>query len=209
MIVVKDLNLTISEKSILKDINMSLSEGNIYGLVGNNGCGKTMLMKCMCGFVKPTSGEVMFNDKQIGVDIDYPLNTGIIIETPGFIPYYTGKKNLKYLMKASGYKDFSSIDLYMEKCGLNPNLKTKVQKYSLGMRQRLGITQAIMEEQTTLILDEPMNGLDANGVKDIRKLLLEIKHNRLIILASHNKEDIDILCDHVFYMDAGEIINVQ
>ena len=206
MIKIKELNLNIKGHLILSDVNMTMYEGNIYGLVGNNGSGKTMLMKCICGFVKPTSGTVIVNDEVIGKDTDYIKNAGIIIENPGFIPYYSGIKNLMNLSGISGKADKQKVRETMEICGLNPDLKLSVKKYSLGMRQRLGIAQAIMENQTTLILDEPMNGLDKEGVEAIRKLLLNMKkQGKLIILASHNREDIDILCDTVFNVEKGQI----
>lgn len=210
MIQIKDLNLDIKGHLILSDVNMTMQEGKIYGLVGNNGSGKSMLMKCICGFVRPTSGEVIVNDDVIGRDVDYIKDTGIIIENPGFIPYYSGMKNLKMLSEINGKADKNKIRETMEICGLNPELKLSVKKYSLGMRQRLGIAQAIMEDQSILILDEPMNGLDKEGVAAIRRLLLKMKEEgRLIILASHNREDIDVLCDEVFEVEKGKIRQVN
>lgn len=206
MIQINNLGLTIKEHQILTDVTMTLYEGKVYGLVGNNGSGKTVLMKCICGFMKPTAGEVVVNDEVIGKDVDYIRDTGIIIENPGFIPYYSGIRNLKLLSEISGKADITRIREAMEICGLNPDLKLPVKKYSLGMRQRLGIAQAIMEDQSTLILDEPMNGLDKEGVKVIRDLLLMMKEKgKIIILASHNREDIDILCDEVFEVEKGTV----
>lgn len=206
MIQIKDLNLNIKGHRILSDVNITMEKGKIYGLVGNNGSGKTMLMKCICGFVRPTSGTVIVDGKVIGRDIDYIKDAGIIIENPGFIPYYSGWKNLKMLSEINGKADKEKIRKAMEICGLNPELKLPVKKYSLGMRQRLGIAQAIMEEQSVLILDEPMNGLDKEGVSAIRQLLLHMKEEgKLIILASHNREDIDILCDVVFEVEKGKV----
>ncbi len=206
MIQVQEVSLTIKKRRILSDITMSLREGNIYGLVGNNGCGKTMLMRCICGFVKPTSGAVTVDGKIIGKNVDYLREAGIILETPGFIPYYSGFRNLKLLAGISSKPDKEKIKDSMRLCGLNPDLKLPVRKYSLGMRQRLGIAQAIMEDQRILILDEPMNGLDRHGVEDIRKLLLALKEEgRLILLTSHNMTDIEMLCDKVYEMDNGEL----
>lgn len=204
VIQIKDLNLNIKGRQILSDVNMTMYEGKIYGLVGNNGGGKTMLMKCICGFVKPTSGEVVVNGEVIGRDVDYIKDTGIILENPGFIVYYSGIRNLKMLAEISGKADMAKIRENMKICGLDPDLKLPVKKYSLGMRQRLGIAQAIMEDQSILILDEPMNGLDREGVAAVRTLLLEMKAmGKLILLASHNKEDIDVLCDEVFGIEKG------
>lgn len=206
MIQIIDLNLNIKGHQILSDVNITMREGMIYGLTGNNGSGKTMLMKCVCGLVKPTSGVVMVNNEVIGKDMDYIKDVGIIIENPGFIPYYSGMKNLRLLAEISGKADKAKIRKGMEMCGLDPDLKLPVKKYSLGMRQRLGIAQAIMEDQSVLILDEPMNGLDKEGAAAVRKLLLQRKEEgRLIILASHNREDIDILCDEVFEVEKGRV----
>ena len=155
MIKIKDLSLQIKKDTILKDINISFAKGEIHGLIGRNGSGKTMLMKCICGFVKPTNGEIFVNDKQIGKDCDFPESVGIIIETPGFIPYYSGYKNLKILADLNKKIDGETIKKSMEQVGLDPNLKRHVRKYSLGMRQRLGLAQAIMEDPDLLILDEP------------------------------------------------------
>ena len=202
MIEVQNVTLQIKGKTILSDANLTMEEGRIYGLVGNNGSGKTMLMKCICGFVLPTKGAVLSNGKKIGKDMDYLQDAGVIIETPGFISYYSGLKNLKLLAGLNGKKDTAHLSRVMELCGLDPGLRLPVRKYSLGMRQRLGIAQAIMEDQKYLILDEPMNGLDKNGVAEIREFLLKMKNeNRLIILASHNREDIEILCDEVYEME--------
>ncbi len=207
MIQVKNLNLSIKGRQILFDINLIMSEGKIYGLVGNNGSGKTMLMKCICGFIRPTSGEVIVNYEIIGRDTDYIKDAGIIIENPGFIPYYSGLKNLKMLYGIRRKADKEKIEEALEMCGLIPILKLPVKKYSLGMKQRLGIAQAIMEDQTILILDEPMNGLDKDGIDFVRKLLLTLKdEGKLILLASHNREDINILCDEVFTLENGKLL---
>lgn len=204
MIKVTDLSLTIKSTDILKNINISFEKGKIHGLIGRNGSGKTMLMKCICGFVKPTNGTIIVDGKQIGKDCDFPENVGIIIETPGFIPYYSGYKNLKLLADLNKKINGDKIKETMKQVGLDPNLKRHVKKYSLGMRQRLGLAQAIMENPDLLILDEPMNGLDKDGVSDMRKYLLELKkHGKTILIASHSAEDIDILCDTVCEMDKG------
>ncbi len=206
MIEVCNLSLQIKDKKILSRINLKLEDGKIYGLSGNNGCGKTMLMKCICGFIRPTEGMVAADQKVIGKDMDYLKNAGIIIENPGFVSYYTGLKNLKLLTGIHHKADVGHLEAVMRRCGLDPKLKLPVKKYSLGMRQRLGIAQAVMEDQQYLILDEPMNGLDKFGVEDIRELLLELREQgKLIILASHNKADIDLLCDRVYEIDSGEL----
>lgn len=204
MITVKNLSLTIKKTEILKNIDVAFESGKIHGLIGRNGSGKTMLMKCICGFVKPTEGEIFVAGKKIGRDLDFPDNTGIIIETPGFIPYYSGYKNLKLLADLKNKIDKQQIRNTMVQVGLDPDLKRHVRKYSLGMRQRLGLAQAIMEDPELLILDEPMNGLDKEGVADMRQYLLDLKEQgKTILIASHSSEDIDILCDTVSEMDKG------
>ena len=172
---IKSINLIIKKTEILKSISIDFEKGRIHGLIGRNGSGKTMLMKCICGFVKPTNGTIIVDGKQIGKDCDFPENAGIIIETPGFIPYYSGYKNLKLLADLNKKINSDKIKESMRQVGLDPNLKRHVKKYSLGMKQRLGLAQAIMENPDLLILDEPMNGLDKDGVADMRKYLLNLK----------------------------------
>lgn len=206
MIEVNNLFLTIKKVPILVDINTSFEHGKIHGLIGRNGSGKTMLMKCICGFVKPTNGTITVDGKRIGKDCDFPENTGIIIETPGFIPYYSGYKNLKLLADLRKKITADDIRNTMKTVGLEPELKRHVRKYSLGMRQRLGLAQAIMENPELLILDEPMNGLDKDGVKDMRQYMLDLKEKgKTILIASHSAEDIDTLCDTVCEMDKGAL----
>lgn len=207
---IDELNLILSKKMILNNVNIEFEKGKIHGLIGRNGSGKTMLMKCICGFVKPTSGTIFVDGKQIGKDCDFPDNVGIIIETPGFIPYYSGYKNLKLLADLNRKIGSDKIKETMLKVGLDPDLKRHVKKYSLGMRQRLGLAQAIMENPDILILDEPMNGLDKDGVADMRKYLLELKEQgKTILIASHSSEDIEILCDTVCEMDKGVLTELR
>ena len=207
VIEITSLNLTLTKTEILKNINPIFEKGKIHGLIGRNGSGKTMLMKCICGFVKPTNGEIKVNGEVVGKDCDFPKNMGIIIETPGFIPYYSGYKNLKLLADLNKKADKDKIRDTMKKVGLDPDLKRHVRKYSLGMRQRLGLAQAIMEDPEILILDEPFNGLDKDGVKDMRTYLLDLKEQgKTILIASHNSEDISVLCDTVQEMDKGIIL---
>lgn len=206
---IKSLNLTLSKTHILKDITVSFSEGKIHGLIGRSGSGKTMLMKCVCGFIKPTSGEIIVDGKRVGRDVDFPKKMGIIIETPGFIPYYSGYKNLKLLAGLNNKIGREEIQKSMEQVGLDPKLKRHVRKYSLGMRQRLGLAQAIMENPKILILDEPFNGLDKDGVKEMREYLLSYKkQGKTILICSHSAEDISVLCDTVHEMDKGVIEKV-
>lgn len=206
----KNINLKIGKNDILKNINVEYEKGKIHGLIGRNGSGKTMLMKCICGFVKPTEGTIFVADKQIGRDCDFPDSVGIIIDTPGFIPYYSGYRNLKLLADLNKKIDKEKIRNTMQMVGLVPDLKRHVKKYSLGMRQRLGLAQAIMENPDLLILDEPMNGLDKDGVSDMRKYLLNLKEQgKTILIASHSAEDIEILCDTVCEMDKGVLTKLK
>lgn len=210
MIEITRLSLIIKGNTILNNIEISFEKGKIHGLIGRNGSGKTMLMKCICGFVKPTSGMVMVAGKQIGKDCDFPNSVGIIIETPGFIPYYSGYRNLKLLADLNKRIGKDEIRSTMQTVGLDPDLKRHVRKYSLGMRQRLGLAQAIMEKPDLLILDEPMNGLDKEGVADMRKYLLDLKaQGKTILIASHSSEDIDVLCDTISEMDKGVLSAVK
>lgn len=210
MIKVYNISLIIKKTEILKSISIEFEKGKIHGLIGRNGSGKTMLMKCICGFVKPTEGTIHVNEKQIGKDCDFPDSVGIIIETPGFIPYYSGYKNLKLLADLNKKINSDKIKESMKQVGLDPNLKRHVRKYSLGMRQRLGLAQAIMENPDLLILDEPMNGLDKDGVADMREYLLNLKEQgKTILIASHSAEDIEILCDTVCEMDKGVLTRLR
>lgn len=204
IIEINGVSLTLRKTQILKDINKTFEKGKIHGLIGRNGSGKTMLMKCICGFIKPTEGEITVFGKKIGKDCDFPDSVGIIIETPGFIPYYSGYKNLKLLADLNRNITGEQVKNAMNQVGLAPELKRHVKKYSLGMRQRLGLAQAIMENPDLLILDEPMNGLDKDGVSDMRQYLLSLKEQgKTILIASHSAEDIEILCDTVCEMDKG------
>ena len=207
MIEVKNVNVTIGKNEILQDISAAFDTGKIHGLIGRNGSGKTVLMKCICGFMKPTSGEVFVGGKQIGKEVDFAPDTGVIIETPGFVPFYSGYRNLKILAGLNHKIGKEEIEEAMRTVGLDPKLKRHVKKYSLGMRQRLGIAQAIMEKPKLLILDEPFNGLDKEGVEQMRTYFLELKKQGVtILLSSHTSEDIKLLCDTVTEMEKGKTV---
>lgn len=209
IIEITNLCKSFKETKVLNDITIKIKKGNIIGIIGRNGSGKTVLFKCICGLVSPTKGTVKISNKILGKDMDIPDNIGAIIETPGFLPNYNGFKNLKFLAMIKNQISNEHIKDTIKLVGLNPDSKKHVGKYSLGMRQRLGIAQAIMENPDILILDEPMNGLDNEGVKDMRKLFLSLKEQgKTILLASHNKEDIEVLCDEVYMMDKGILIQI-
>ena len=201
---VQNVSKDFGQERVLHSVSRDFASGQIHGIVGNNGSGKTVLMKCICGFLFPTEGQVLVNGKVVGRDMDFPPDLGIIIETPGFLPGLTGIKNLELLASLQGKIGLREIADSIRRVGLDPNSKKPVGKYSLGMRQRLGIAQAIMEDPSLLILDEPFNGLDKQGVLDMRKLIKGLKaEGKTILLASHNPMDIDELCDTVCEMDAG------
>lgn len=207
IIQVKNAVKKFKDVYVLNDINLDFEQGKIHGLIGRNGSGKTMLLKCICGFVPLSSGSIYVNKKCIGKDIDIAEDIGIIIEAPGFLPNYSAFENLKILAMVKNKVSKSQILKTIEKVGLDPLNKKHVGKFSLGMRQRLGIAQAIMEDPSILVLDEPMNGLDNKGVDDVRNLLISLKgQGKTILLASHSKEDIEILCDSVVELDRGKIV---
>lgn len=189
---------------VLHDIHLQLKEGYIYGLVGRNGSGKTMLLKCICGFVSPTKGNVTVYGKVIGRDTEFAEDVGFIIENPGFLPQYNAYKNLAYLYSARQRIDKEKIRKMIRLVGLDPDDRKKVGKFSMGMRQRLGIAQALMEDPGIVLVDEPFNGLDQTGVEEIRSVFLQMKkEGKTILLVSHNREDIDVLCDEVYEIDRG------
>ena len=202
--------MKIKEKDILSHVNLQCGRGEICGIIGRNGSGKTMLMKCICGFVRPTSGMVRVLEAQIGKEQDFISDAGIIIETPGFIPYYSGIKNLRLLASVQNKITEPQIKETMKKVGLNPDMKRAVRKYSLGMKQRLGLAQAIMENPDIMILDEPFNGLDKEGVLEMRGYFLEMKKaGKTILLCSHSAEDIEVLCDRVYEMEHGKLTGLN
>lgn len=206
IIKVENLSKKFGAEIALHNVSIEFEKGKIYGIIGRNGSGKTVLFKTIIGFLRPTSGRVVVDGKEIGKDTDFADNIGMIIETPGFLGSYSGYQNLEYLASIRNVIGKKEIRKSMERVGLDPNNKKKVGKYSLGMRQRLGIAQAIMENPDILILDEPMNGLDNQGAEDVREILMKLRdEGKAIILASHNKEDIRILCDEVYEMDHGKL----
>lgn len=201
---VQGVSISFGDTEILREVSRDFTAGSIHGIVGNNGSGKTVLMKCICGFLRPGRGRILVRGKQVGRDMDFPDDMGIIIETPGFLPDLSGMKNLALLASLRRCIGREAIRRSMERVGLDPDSKKPVGKYSLGMRQRLGIAQAIMEDPSLLILDEPLNGLDKTGAAHMRTLIRELRsQGKTILLASHNQTDIDELCDTVCEMDAG------
>jgi len=202
------LSKVIKSQIILKDINLSLNKGYIYGFRGKNGSGKTMLFRALCGLIRPTEGKVVIDGAELGKEMSFPPSVGVLIEHPGFLNGYTGFGNLKLLAKLNDVIDDDRIREAIRLVGLDPNDKRKYRKYSLGMKQRLGIAQAIMEEPDLIILDEPTNALDSDGVEELKNLLLTLKaKNKCILIASHDKEELDYLSDELFVMENGKIID--
>ena len=205
-LIVKNVSQKFKDKELFSDVNLELSSGHIYGLVGDNGSGKTILMKSILGLIPLNTGEIWMDSDRIGKDIEFSLNTGFLIEIPSFILDYNQYQNLKLLSDINGKIEKQGILNAIESVGLDPNNKEKVRNFSLGMKQRLGVAQAIMENPELLILDEPMNSLDKSGVILIRELIMSLKQEgRIILITSHNSEDIDYLCDYVFEIKDGKI----
>lgn len=210
MIEVRGVNKSFGNEHVLKDVTHSFEAGKIHGIVGNNGSGKTVLMKCICGFLRPDRGEIYVDHVLVGGERDFPENIGIIIETPGFLPGLSGTQNLKILASLQKKANAHTIRGVLEQVGLDPDMKKPVGKYSLGMRQRLGFAQALMEDPLLLILDEPFNGLDKHGTQHIRNVIKGLRdEGETVLLASHNQVDIDELCDTVCEMDGGVLTVVR
>lgn len=206
IIEVRNVTKEFRETKALDNLSLDFERGKIHGIIGRNGSGKTVLMKCICGFMTPTSGEVLVNGEKVRPS-KAQENIGLIIETPGFIGGKSGLKNLQYLLDLRGKRGTAAAESAMAAVGLDLGNRKPVRKYSLGMRQRLGIAQAIMEDPELLLLDEPMNGLDNQGVDDMRRLFAKLRERgKTILLASHSNEDIRTLCDTVCELDHGHVI---
>ena len=201
---IKNVSKSFQQQEVLKNVNMELEEGKIYGFIGPNGSGKSVLLKIICGFYEPTIGEVLFDGVNVIKNNTYPPSTRALIEKPNFLPDLTGRENLELLANIQKKIGLKEIDETLEKVGLSQDMNKLYHKYSLGMKQKLGIAQVLMEDPKVMILDEAFNGLDEESSNKIRKLLLEEKKkNKIIILSTHIKEDVSILCDVVYKFDAG------
>lgn len=206
----ENLSKSFKEEKVLRGITHSFEKGKIHGIMGFNGSGKTVMFKCICGFLKPDGGAVWVDGRQIGKEVDFPESVGMIIESPGFLPGLSGFANLKRLAALKRLITDDEVREAIRTVGLDPESKKKVGQYSLGMRERLGIAQAIMEKPDLLILDEPFNGLDKRGAEEVCVLLDEIRaQGRTILLAAHNMLEIERLCDTISEMDAGVLTQVK
>lgn len=204
---ITNLKKVIKGTIVLDDINYTFSGGRIYGLCGKNGCGKTMLMRLIAGLIYPSSGTIRIKDKVLGKDISFPESVGMLIENPSFLNDYTGKQNLEMLAGLQKNVDKAEVRRVLEQVGLDPDDKRKFYKYSLGMRQRLGIAAAIMGSPELILLDEPINAIDTDGVQEIRAIIRGLSaENRIIIVASHDKSEMDYLADEKIYISEGRLI---
>lgn len=200
------LEKKINGNTVLDGIDLSLSSGKIYGLRGKNGCGKTMLLRAICGLILPTKGKITINDKILHKDMGIPESIGALIENPSFLGEYSGKQNLQLLSRLAGNKDETGVMCALERVGLMEDCDKKYGKYSLGMKQKLGIANAIMNEPDIIILDEPINALDEDSVVIIRDSLFELREKgKLIVIACHDREELDFLSDEIYIMSHGKV----
>ncbi|MBE6059216.1 MAG: ATP-binding cassette domain-containing protein [Clostridium sulfidigenes] len=201
----KNVTKEINGNLILSNINLNLDRGKIYGIKGKNGSGKTMLFRAICGFIR-TDGSVIVDGKAIGKDGSYPDSIGVLLENPGFLPNYSGFKNLKYLAEINNKINDNDITNILKEVGLDPTEKKSFRKYSLGMKQKLGIAQAIMENPDVVILDEPTNALDEESVKKINSMIVKLKNdNKLVLISNHNRDELEMICDEIYSIENGKI----
>lgn len=206
----KNVSKRLNDVTVLEDISLTLEAGTIYGLKGKNGCGKTMLMRMMAGVIYPTSGTVSIDGEILHKDIATPRSIGVLIENPAFLPGYTGQRNLELLAGLTGKADRTQIAKTMNRVGLDPSDKRTYRKYSLGMKQRLGIACALMECPDLILLDEPINAIDEKGVPKIWEALQEEKQRgALIVLACHDTEELTSLADQIITIEEGKICSIS
>lgn len=204
---IKNLSKKIKKNVVLDNINLELDKGKIYGFRGINGSGKTMLFRAICGLITPTQGEIIIDNKILHKDISFPQSVGVLIESPGFLPNYSGKQNLKLLADIKGIITSEDIDKIISLVGLNPNDNRKYKEYSLGMKQKLGIAQVLMEDPDLILLDEPTNALDEESVKNILYIIeKEKRKGKTILIASHDKASLEGISDYIFNIENGRII---
>lgn len=204
---IKNVSRAIKNNLVLDNINLNIERGKIYGFRGKNGSGKTMLFRAISGLINIDEGEIIIDNKVLGKDISFPESLGILIEYPGFLPNLSGFKNLKYLADIKKIVSNVDIEMAIKNVGLDPKDNKKYRKYSLGMKQRLGIAQAIMENPDLIILDEPTNALDIDGIKLINDIVLDLKkQGKTILIANHDKEELEKVADEILLIDRGRII---
>ncbi len=206
-IVVKNVFKKFNHQVVLNDINLELTSGHIYGLAGINGSGKTVLMKCICGLSTPTQGCIEIDDKKIGKDIDFPESIGVLIETPGFIEHYSALDNMLSLASIKNKTGKEEVIALLDRVGLDPYEKKRVKKYSLGMRQKLGIAMSLLDKPDIVILDEPFNALDKKSVINVKNIILQLKEeNRLVIISSHDGSLLEEITDKIYEIEEGMIV---
>lgn len=207
---IKDYTKVIRGNTVLDHINLTFSGGKIYGLKGINGSGKTMLMRAVCGLILPTHGSVVIDGKTLGKELSFPESAGVLIENPSFLPNLTGIRNLKILADLQGGVTEEQIRSVLTTVGLDPDDRRKFRKYSLGMKQKLGIAAAILGDPELIILDEPLNALDTDGVEMVHTVLAQAKaRGALIILACHDAEELNALSDEIITIESGKITNIS
>ncbi len=207
MIDINGLTKKIRGSLVLQDINLTIEPGVITGLSGINGSGKTMLLRVIAGLIKPTSGSVSIDGLQLWKDISFPKSIGVLIEGPAFIDTYSGFDNLELIASINKRIDSQGITTMLQKVGLDPHDKKKYRKYSLGMKQRLGIAAALMEHPDIVLLDEPTNALDAKGVDLLKELVQEAKRQgSTVVLTCHDRTILQELADVVYFMESGRIL---
>ncbi len=205
---IKNLTKVLGGNTVVDNVNITMESGTVYGLCGYNGCGKTMLMRLIAGLIIPTKGTVSYDGKILGKQLDFPPSIGILIENPAFLDSRSGFDNLKLLASIKGKVDNKVVADSIRKVGLDPDDKKKFRKYSLGMKQRLGIASAIMESPDLIILDEPTNALDSNGVELTQKLIRkECERGALVIMTCHDREILENVCDVIYTIEHGKIID--
>lgn len=196
----------LGSNRVIDNVSLTMESGKVYGLKGQNGSGKTMMMRAICGLILPTEGNVTIDDKIVGKDISFPESVGLLLENPAFINGYSGFKNLKMIASISKKIDDQQIAESMEKVGLNPKDKRPYRKYSLGMKQKLGVACAIMENPDLVILDEPLNALDEAGINCVENVIYEAKkRGALVIITCHDNEELHKMSDEIFIIEGGRI----
>ncbi|MGN0581379.1 MAG: ATP-binding cassette domain-containing protein [Oscillospiraceae bacterium] len=207
---ISNLSKTIKGAKIIDNINIEMNSGNVYGLCGYNGCGKTMLMRLISGLILPSEGEIFFDNNILGKDMDFPESMGILIERPEFLVEHSGFENLHMLASIKGIASDEILKKTLLRVGLNPEDRKKYQKYSLGMKQRLGIAAAIMETPDIVILDEPTNALDLDGIKKVQRIIREeCERGAIVIMSCHDYNILEDVCDVIYSIQYGRITNTE